>query len=173
MNAPGHRNRVGRFYPERLAAFVIPLIFLAPLAMSAIAARIVRGLRRTRGNPLPRLVWAGVPLLSLAYSSRAMRAAGFTSRTVVNARYRTADVREFDQHVEWPFRMWPGLNTLATSMRAAWLFSHSMFSADVLHCFFNGGMLGRTALARFEFRLWKLAGGRLANSEGSRPPIPR
>ncbi|MFZ1681624.1 MAG: hypothetical protein WAT70_11465 [Rhizobiaceae bacterium] len=161
MSGRGSPARMRRRLAEYLAAIAMPFLFLPPLAAGAVLARVWRRLRPERRGRQLRLLWAGAPLRSLKTASDALRDAGYVSRTIASARYRTVPDGVFDAVVELPVRLWPGLNALAYTSRAAGFFLRSMFDSDVLHCFFNGGILGRTALARWEWRLWKLSGGRL------------
>lgn len=135
-------------------------LLLPPLVLAALAARLVRFLNFGRRDRL-RLLWAGAPLLSLKTASAALASAGFQSITIANTLYPTVEPNDFDIQLQLPRRFPKGLNTLVYSVRATLLFARQMFASDVLHSFFNGGILGRTPLSTVEFRLWKLAGGRL------------
>lgn len=143
-----------------LLAVVLPVVLLPPLVLSALAARIARAINSRKGKR-PRLLWAGAPLLSLKTASAAMTTAGYQSRTVANAIYRTMKPGDFDLQLEFGGRLPFGLNMLAYSFRASMHFARAMFTADILHTFFNGALLGRTPLASAEFWLWTLSGGRL------------
>jgi len=142
---------------KSLAKGSVVALLLPFLAAAALLARAWRSVRPRSG---PRLVWAGLPIFSIAWSSKALRARGYDTLSIANTRYRTALDSDFD--------VWladgsvPGLAGRAIRLlRAVACFVKLLFTRDVLHAFFNGGVLGKTPLLDWEFRLWKLAGGKL------------
>ena len=147
------QNRIG---PALITALLLPVI-----AAFAMAARGRRALTPKRARNQLRLVWAGPPLLSLVTASDAMKSAGYKSWTIANATYDNDVTRRFDQEALFRRRSPYGLNTLLLSCRASMLFCRAMFEADVLHGYFNGAILARTPLAKWEYRLWKAAGNYL------------
>lgn len=155
------RRLIAKIDRSWFAALGITVTMLAPLFLAALVRRVTRlVLPKRRGRAL-RLLWAGAPLLSLKYASEAMAAAGYRSRTIANAVYPTINRADFDTQLELRRRLPTGLNAIVYSAHASLVFARELFLSDVLHTFFNGAILGRTPLARFEFGLWKLAGGRL------------
>jgi hypothetical protein len=125
-------------------------------------ALLRRAIRKVvSGNRKPALVWAGMPIRGLADSSSAMQAAGFDSLSVAVARYPINSGDEFDIWLEPEDRLPAGLNTPVYLLRSVAVFASALLRRDVLHAYFNGGILARTPIASWEFRLWKLAGGRL------------
>jgi glycosyltransferase involved in cell wall biosynthesis len=121
----------------------------------ALAERLPTELRRRRGAR-PRLAWGPVPLISLSYWSRALRALGYESQTVVTHHYRAYERSSFDAY---------GPDLLA-GCRGAWLGNYRLMAlmlrrADVFVSFFDGGFLGATPLWRLEAPAIRLAGKRL------------
>jgi glycosyltransferase involved in cell wall biosynthesis len=128
--------------------------------IAALAARLWRVVSR-KIEDRPRLVWAGVPVLSLSNASLAMEQAGYMSISISSARYHTMEEADFDQFVPSSQRYPKGCNSVHTLIRGALIFSKTLFSYDILHGLFNGAILGKTSLVDWEYRLWKLAGGKL------------
>lgn len=136
-------------------------IVLPWLVLVAVVARLWRWGHSRRGLRKPRLVWAGVPLLSLVHTSVALKNAGYDSITVASDRYPTADDAQFDFCVPPKVRSRYPVNAVLMLLRGSWIFSRILFERDVLHGFFNGGVLGRTPLAEWEYWIWKVSGGEL------------
>jgi len=124
-------------------------------------ARLWRWRYLNRSLRKPRLAWAGVPLLSMVHTSKALRKAGYDSITVASDRYPTANDSEFDFFVPPRVRSRYPINAFLTLLRGSWIFCRILFERDVLHGFFNGGILGRTPLADWEYWIWKVSGGDL------------
>lgn len=134
------------------------VLVLPLLCVCAALARITRLFRR---SIKPRLLWAGAPMPSLTTASQALRDAGYDSLTVVNQRTTNNFSGQFDVMLADEGVRLKGLNTPLYLARVIKVFIASLFSRDVLHCFFNGGILGHSPLARTEAFLWKLSGGKL------------
>lgn len=109
----------------------------------------------------PRLVWAGAPMPSLLTASQALQNAGYDSITIVNQLTSNNFDGQFDIMLMTYERKMKGLNTSSYLVRCVFSFSKSLFTRDILHCFFNGGILGNTPLLPIEAFLWKLSGGKL------------
>lgn len=135
----------------RVAAWVLGVAALPVLALVA---------RRSRGRGRA-LLWGPIPIINNRYWSRAMREAGWESRTLVGSYYASINRREdydlyFDQLVPAWIRP-AGLRALLGPYLAL---AHVVRSARVLHIPFSGGPLGETLLWRWEARLLRLAGVR-------------
>ena len=137
-------------------AFLLPII-----ATFAVLARIYRKLTPRKKTEKPRLLWGGVPLLSLKTASNAMQTAGYSSITVSSVYYPTIETEDFDYFIALKRRLPYGLNSIINIIRASVFFIWAMFTRDILHGFFNGALLGKTPLVEWEYSLWKLSGGKL------------
>lgn len=133
--------------------FVFPILILC--AVLARLARLFRGARK------PHLIWAGAPMPSLTTASQALRDRGYDSLTVVNQHTSNNHAGQFDVMLADEVVRVKGLNTPLYLARVIRAFIVSLFTRDILHCFFNGGILGHSPLARVEAFLWKLSGGKL------------
>lgn len=142
-----------------LTRLVAISIFLPLLFLFAALARTWRILFYSTTSDNLRLVWAGVGIRSLCNASSAMRAAGHNSITVAAKLYDNVEPEHFDR-VIGTFRRLPyGFNTLVRMLDGAWVLIQLMFGRDVMHGFFNGGVLAATPLAEYEYRIWKMSGG--------------
>ncbi|CAN5239594.1 glycosyltransferase family 4 protein [soil metagenome] len=112
----------------------------------------------------PRLLWASSPIKSLAYMACALKEAGYKSETVVLESSAICTRNDFD-HVLMPFqpknRFTVLLAWLLTNFRAYIFFARTLVHFDIFHFYFDGGILRRTLLARFELCLLRLAGKRI------------
>ena len=131
----------------------LPLLFLL-----SVFARLTRRKDKTLK---PRLLWAGAPMPSLSTVSHALKQAGYDSVVIVNQINTNNYMGQFDIMLMTDTRLVKGLNTPLYLIRCLRAFIWSLFNRDILHCFFNGGILGHTPLARIENFLWKLSGGKL------------
>ena len=134
-------------------AIIFPILF--------ICAGLARIIRLFRGRKTPRLIWAGAPMPSLTTASQALREAGYNSVTVVNQRTTNNVDGQFDVMLAGQGALTRGLNTPLYIARVTVAFIKSLFTRDILHCFFNGGILGHSPIAKVEAFLWKLSGGKL------------
>lgn len=134
------------------------LIILPFLFLMSLCARVVRLYPRRHK---PRLLWAGAPMPSLITASNALKMSSFDSLTVVNQRNSNTYNGQFDVMLMSEVRLPKGLNAAAYLLRCVIAFTKSLFTRDILHSFFNGGILGNTTLLRAEAFLWKLSGGKL------------
>ena len=145
------RGLTGRAVPVGLAGAAVPI-----LVAVALAARAVRLGRRLAGRR-PCVVWGSTPIVNIKYWSAALRAAGYSSRTVVTHVYPSNDPRDFD----FVRDAWVGGRAWLSLVADYILFARVLWSADVVSAFFDGGFLKATPLARWEVALLHLAGGRL------------
>jgi hypothetical protein len=144
---------------KRFAKGSVIAAFLPLLAATAVLARTWH-MFGAQPRYKPRLVWAGLPIFSIAWSSKALRAKGFDTLSIANTRYRTALDSDFDVWLaDGSVPTLPG--RAVRLLRAVSCFVTLLFTRDVLHAYFNGGVLGKTPLLNWEFRLWKLAGKKL------------
>lgn len=134
------------------------LIIFPVLLLISLCARVFRFVQSQKR---PRLIWAGAPMPSLAVASQALSVSGYDSLSVVNQVTSNNYPGQFDIMLPLQYRTVKGLNTPLYLMRCITVFSYSLFTRDVLHSFFNGGILGHTPLLRVEALLWKLSGGKL------------
>jgi glycosyltransferase involved in cell wall biosynthesis len=140
-----------------IAGFVLGLPMIV---LTLLPAAMVTTFRRRNGKS-PRLVWVGVPVNSHADVSCVMRTKGYTSTSVATEAYPTSDRQRYDHWIPLAHRLPRGLNAIVEQARAYALFAHALLTADILHGFFDGGFLRRTALREHEYRIWKLSGKRL------------
>lgn len=141
--------------------YLFGILFGVPaIALAILPGAVLTVIRRRLGRA-PRLVWVGVPVNSHADVSRAMRAVGYETRSIATERYAQSDGSRYDHWIPLRRRLPKGLNALAEQVRAYGFSVHALLTADILHGFFDGGFLRRTALREHEYWLWKLAGKRL------------
>lgn len=112
----------------------------------------------------PRLLWGASPIKSLAYMAEALKKAGYISQSVV-LEHSTIYRREDFDHILMPFqpkgRLAVLLAWLLTNFRAYLFFTTALWRFDIFHFYFDGGILRRSLLARFELTLLRLAGKRI------------
>jgi len=106
----------------------------------------------------PHLVFAGKPISGLYQTAQTLEAAGYKVFTVANDENFIGEFQHFEC-VLTPRSSDPrGLRTVFFAGRVVTTFTKALLLYDIMHAYINGGVLGRTVLAKWEFRLWKLAG---------------
>jgi hypothetical protein len=138
----------------RLPLCVPGLLLIGVGALVAIASR-ARGRRAE-----PRLLWGVQPIISLVNLSHAMGEAGYASETVALHPSTLYAPELFDHrpyratgNVVWQF--------VGNQLRAYLFCARALRRYDVFHYFFDGGVLGRTPLARLELPLLRALGKRV------------
>jgi len=139
----------------RLRRTLAPPLGGALVLGAALSERLPTALRRRRGAR-PRIAWGPIPLISIAYWSRALRRLGFESHAVVTHHYAAYERSSFDAYRA----------ELLEGRRLARLGDYLLMSlmlrrADVFVSFFDGGFLSATPLWRLEALAIRLAGKRL------------
>jgi glycosyltransferase involved in cell wall biosynthesis len=153
-------ERTAMRVPHRATVGAVKLLAAIPVApILALLAMLERAtsVRRRRSGARPRLVWGPVPIISIKYWSRAMRARGYESVTCVEDVYSIYSRDDFDRHrLEFgPRGVW--FEPWRDFLIFAWALRH----ADVFMIFFDGGFLRHTALRWLEAPLLHLAGRRI------------
>ena len=141
---------------SRAATALIAGAALLCLTGLALVERSRSWLRRRRGGE-PRLIWGPVPIVSLKYWSRAMRAAGYESLTCVTGAYAINERADFDVHRD----EFEGDSRLARLLCDYRFFTWALRRGDVFIRFFDGGFLRWTDLRWCEAPLLRIAGKKL------------
>lgn len=103
-----------------------------------------------------RLVWGPIPIINNKYWSDAMRAAGWSSQTLMMGFASTINKKEdFDELVSDRYGFLP------TSLKLLLIFLESLFRFDVFFLSFNGWLLGNTPYWHLEAPLLKIAGKKI------------
>lgn len=141
----------------RISARTAVDLLALPIGLTLIVWGLLRATRSPRQTK-PRLSWQSTPIKSLAYMALAMREAGYKSETAVIELYSIYRASDFD-HLIVP-RMSRGVvwNRVAASILAYRFFACSLAEYDVFFMYFDGGVLRRTVLARWELKLLRVAG---------------
>lgn len=149
---------------RRTATFLILLLSIiisAPfLCFCAVWGCLGTNLRRLRKKQ-PRLTWVGNSTLSQALTSKALRIHGYNSQALCFQSNQNETARYYDRILVTPSGAPRGLKSLHQQLRFYGQFCRTLVSADILHSFFDGGILKLTLLEKFEFRFWTLLGKRL------------
>jgi glycosyltransferase involved in cell wall biosynthesis len=96
------------------------------------------------------------PIISIAYISRALKNKGYVSHTVVLAESSIYKRDDFD-FVLVPKRVYPKLFRLIFGNSLVYFFfMRSLWSYDIFHYYFDGGILRQTLLSRAELFILKL-----------------
>lgn len=132
-------------------------LLLLPVAAALALAWVLRSRRSPQDRP--RLLWQSTPIKSLAYMARAMREAGYESDTAVVDLYRINRREDFD-HVLVP-QAGGIIGAWRRRLMAYGFFFKALRNYDVFFCYFDGGVLRQTPLARWEFALLKAFGKKL------------
>jgi glycosyltransferase involved in cell wall biosynthesis len=119
-------------------------------AVLILGAALVERFRRRRDRP--RIVWGPVPLISIAYWSRAVQQLGYESQTVATHHYQAFERASFDLYLP---ELVAGrrLQRLGDYLAMALMLRRG----DIFVSFFDGGFLYRTPLWRLEAVALKLA----------------
>lgn len=137
-------------------------IFLLCFCILVIVALIVRGIKYKKiSTSKPKLIFAGAPISGLLSTAAALNNSGYTVLTIANNRNFIGEDKRFDVVMCPRPSDLMGSRTLLFAMRHISLFWKVARQYDILHGYFNGGMFGTSPLARHEYWLWKLAGGKL------------
>ena len=113
-----------------------------------ILAIVVSRLRARPG--IPRLVWGPIPIISNKYWSNAMRAANYTSETVMYPNYRINQASDFDVHIHQLVRL-PIIGRYIGVLFGPYLaFMYALWNFEIFHHPISGGFLGHTPLWRLE-----------------------
>ncbi len=136
----------------------LPTFFI--LFMMSIAARVLE-LNSLSLNKSKRLIFSGKPIPGLISVSKALKKSGFIVWSVANDRNFIGEDKKFDTVLAPNPKHPPGFRTLIFALRIIFYFGRAVYKYDILHAYFNGGMLGRSPLKKWEFWLWKLANKKL------------
>lgn len=131
------------------------MLFLLSLPALALVAFF------SRNRPRKLLVWGVTPIPNNLYWSKAMRAAGYDSETLVTHHYSINSREDFDHYL---IDFVPGFVARFFGRAVAEQFCshvlsmvHVLLHARVFHTSFAGGPLGSTILWKFEPWLFRLA----------------
>lgn len=131
------------------------LLFAALYALLApVLLLLAWGLPRRRDT----LIWGPVPIINNTYWSRAMRAAGWRSETLMKTVYAINRREDFDRVFDDLVPRWVRPAPLRLALGPFCAFLHVIRRGSVHHHSFFGGPLGMTPLWRLEAPLLKLAG---------------
>lgn len=108
-----------------------------------------------------RLLWGCIPLKSLTYTSKALQEKGFESKTVVIDFYPIVKRSDFDVILRYDASSLFLMNYIITQVTCYLFFIKSLFSFDIFHYFFDGGILQRTPYTSIEFLILKACGKHL------------
>lgn len=104
----------------------------------------------------PRLLFGVTPIISIAYISRALKNKGYISHTVVLAESSIYKREDFD-FVLVPKRVYPKIFRLIFGNALVYFFfMRALWSYDIFHYYFDGGILRHTLLSRAELFILKL-----------------
>lgn len=125
------------------ALYVLPLLFLC---------LVVKNRRRE-------LLWGPVPIINNKYWSRAMREAGWDSKTLVAGYYQSINRREdYDLMFADVVPRWVFPRSVGWALEEYFALLYMIRNASVVHLPFSGGPLGGTRLWRLEAHLFRRAG---------------
>lgn len=96
------------------------------------------------------LLWGVMPVTNYMYWSRAMRAAGYRSETLMTHHYAISKATDFDRYLIDLVPDWFGRGRLGQAMAPIAGMLYVMRQACVLHTTFAGGPLGQTCLWKLE-----------------------
>ena len=140
-----------------LSLVLLPVFLLAMLPLVSLS-RWRSWLRRRRGDK-PRIFWGTFALLPLKYNSRADRAAGYESFTVVFSSYRLAREGHFDYELGHWLPSWGK----SLFLRYA-VFLWALWKFDIFQFFYTGRILYGTVLEFWELQILHWAGKRVVVS---------
>jgi glycosyltransferase involved in cell wall biosynthesis len=125
------------------ALYVFPVLFLC---------FVVKNRRKE-------LLWGPTPIISNKYWSRAMRDAGWDSKTLMYAYIRSINQREdYDLLFEDVVPRWVFPRTVGKALADYFALLYMIQNASAVHLPFSGGPLGETRLWRLEAYLFRRAG---------------
>lgn len=131
--------------------------------VARVALAILAGIAwRSRRQPREVLVWGVTPVPNNIYWSRAMRASGYKSETLVTHHYSINKREDFDHYLidhvpPWLRRLF-GERSADSILAPYFAMAYVIRTARVLHTSYAGGPLGVTSLWKWEPRLLRRAG---------------
>ncbi|MDC1118122.1 glycosyltransferase [Alphaproteobacteria bacterium] len=146
---------------RRVGRFVLDICLAAPGIPIVLVSAVIYVLLPIKFSIKPRLLWGAVPLKSITYTSHAMQKAGHDSQTVVIELYSIVSRNDFDHCLISRISSANPIGYMQNGLLAYWFFSKAIHRFDIFHYFFDGGVLQRTALNKYEFALLKLLGKKL------------
>jgi glycosyltransferase involved in cell wall biosynthesis len=130
------------------AAIGIPVIALGALLSLRPGAR-------RRPPQKPRVLWGSQPIKALAWMAEAARRAGYEGHVVARELFAIYPEQHFD-HVVFARSANPAIHRLVDSLKAYWFLARALGRYDAFAYYFDGGVLRRTLLERWEIPLLKL-----------------
>jgi hypothetical protein len=128
----------------------IPIILLGALLS-------VRPGARRRPPDKPRVLWGSQPIKALAWMAETARRAGYEGEVAVRNLFAIYSPEHFD-HVVFARSAHPAIHRFVDSLKAYWFCARALGRYDVFAFYFDGGVLRRTLLERWEIPLLKLLG---------------
>jgi glycosyltransferase involved in cell wall biosynthesis len=132
----------------------------AAAGVPIIIAGAVAGLRpgtRRRPPEKPRILWGSQPIKALAWMAECARRAGYEGEVAVRDLFPIYGPEHFDHVVLAPSAN-PVVHRFTDSLAAFRFFAGALSRFDVFAFYFDGGVLRRTFLGRWEVPLLKLLG---------------
>lgn len=151
-------NTISRTLIRVLVDFLIAVPALVIILPAAIVAKFIRP---RNINRKPDLIFGALPIKSLSYTMAALRTAGYSGLVVASEIYPTSSTADFDKILAFPEIKFIFFRHVVESICKFFIFTEALFKTDIFHYFFDGGLLRKTALERFEPWLLKLASKRL------------
>lgn len=145
---------------RRLARKLLDLA-LAPVGLAIILPAFVVVALQSKRPDKPRLLWGALPIKTLSYTSAAMRKLGYVSDVWTIELYPIVGAKDFHRICDSGLNGRSLAGYVANTMLVFFAFAQALVRYDIFHYFFDGGLLQRTALRRWEYALLKLAGKRL------------
>lgn len=135
----------------------LPLFLVCSAFISIhMVCYFIYGLVNHHNKIKPRLLFGVTPIISIAYISRALKNKGYVSDTVVLAESSIYKREDFDV-VLVPKRAYPKLMRLVFGNALVYFFfMRALWSYDIFHYYFDGGILRHTLLSRVELLILKL-----------------
>lgn len=144
-------RRLGRIVVDACAAAIgVPMIVAGALAATRPGSR-------RRPPEKPRVLWGSQPIKALAWMAASARMAGYEGEVVVRDLFPIYPAEHFD-HVVLVRNANPAVARFLDSLAAYRFFARALGRYDVFVSYFDGGVLRRTALHRWEVPLLRLLG---------------
>lgn len=137
----------------RFAAIARSMISLVAVCLAALYA-FSQGLGRRPGRK--DLIWGVDPLINFKYWSRAMRQAGWESKTLMTHHYPSNQKDDFDLYYDDLTPSWMTSGFLRDSVKPYFALAYILKHAAVFHMPYTGGPLRTTWLRRFEAQIYRL-----------------
>jgi len=131
--------------------WVLILMFWVQAPFIVMAALITPKRRRE-------LIWGPDAIINNKYWSQAMRASGYSSKTLMASVYRINKKEDFDLYFDDVTPRWIRPHILRKSLMRSFAFLYMVQNACIVHLPFSGGPLGKTSIWRLEAYLFRMAG---------------